>query len=164
MNQVAKAKHASRQILPVERIKDLSPVLRGQYPASRSEADQAKAIVQKYEVAADPRWVAQRVVKFLAGHYFVVEMADQVAEQLGVDWVRELQGLPDWAIEAAFAWWISRHNPKREKKPLPGDISARALIEAAPMEVAKTQIRLFARHGNNPPGFVRARSNGNTHV
>lgn len=155
MNAVAKAEPTVIQTPQAERIRASSPVLRGQYPKSHEEAEHAKRLIEQFDTKADQRWIAQRAVKFLAGHYFVAEMAEPVAEQIGRDWTMELSGLPDWAIEAAFSWWISRHNPKRAKKPLPGDISERAHIEAAMISTGRKQVEFFERYGNNPPAFLK---------
>ena len=81
-------------------------------------------------------------------------MAEPTAQSMGEDWTRELAGYPDWAIENALGWWISRDNKRRGKKPLPGDISEAAHRAAALLIAAKTQIAMYEKYGDNPPSFV----------
>ena len=73
------------------------------------------AEIDRADVPANQKWAAQRAVNFLLAHYYAVAMAEPVAEQLGEDRRRELADFPDWAIEAAFRCWISRHNKTRQK-------------------------------------------------
>lgn len=127
----------------------------GQYPTSNEQADEAKRQIEALDTQAKPVWIAQQAVMFLTGHYFVTDMAEPVAEYVGRSWTKELAGFPGWAIEAAFTWWISRHNPDRRKKPQAGDISARAKIEAAVIITGRKQVEFFERYGNNPPAFLK---------
>lgn len=127
----------------------------GRYPSSPEEAEEARKLVARYDVPADAAWIAQRVYRFLAAHYFVPDMAEATAETLATDWIRELNGYPDWAIEDALQWWISRANKKRAKKPVPGDISERAQFAAAMMIAAKRQLEFYDQYKDRPPAFLR---------
>lgn len=104
---------------------------------------------------ADSRWIAQRVVSLLS-HYFVAEIHPAAMEKVASDWTRQLELYPEWAIEAACDWWVSRHNPKRRQKPVPGDIADRANTEAAIIRIARSNLALFEKYGTNPPSFVSA--------
>ena len=59
------------------------------------------------------------------------------------DWHEELRDYPAWAILKASRWWMSSDNPERRKKPLAGDISARAKKVMAPVAVAEHALRRF---------------------
>lgn len=131
------------------------PVLLGQYPTSREEVRQARELIARLAVTASPRWIAQRTVKFLTGHYFIVDMKAPVAEQVGKDWTNELSDFPEWAIDRAFAFWIGRENTKRAKKPLPGDIAQRAVVEYGIVRTAEINCNQFDKYGDQPPTFLR---------
>lgn len=157
MTSVATQPSPARVLQPqqVERIKASSPVLRGCYPKSRAEAEQARRDILSLETKAEHSWIAQRAVTFLAANYFVAEMAEPVSMQLARDWTRELAGYPQWAIEAACNWWISKQNPNRRCKPVPGDISERAALEASILTMGRKQVQFYERYGDNPPEFLR---------
>lgn len=125
------------------------------YPKSRDEADRTASAIKLLEGAADAQWIGQRAAKFLAAHYFVPDAHDAVLEAIGRDWSTELKGYPEWAVDAAFDWWMSRHNPKRRNKPLPGDISERAQVESAVLTMGRKMVGYFERYGANPPAFLR---------
>lgn len=137
----------------VEHIKTSLPPLRGQYPTSRDEAEATKNAIRELDTPADPRWLAQRVVTLLT-HYFITDAHPAALESIAMDWTHELGGYPDWAIEAACKWWLSRHNPKRRYKPMPGDISERAQVEAAIINTGRKQVEFYERYGENPPAFL----------
>lgn len=139
----------------VEHIKRSSPVLLGRYPKSREEAEAARQAIVNLDTKAASPWIAQRAVTFLAAHYFVAEMAEAVAVQIGRDWKRELSDYPQWAIEAAFNWWISSRNDQRGKRPLPGDIAERAALEASILTMGRKQVDFYEKYGDNPPAFLR---------
>ena len=65
-----------------------------------------------------------------------------------------MEGLPGWAIEAACSWWLSRHNPSRRKKPLPGDISERAHLEARIITAGRKQVEWYEKYVDDPPAFI----------
>lgn len=131
------------------------PVLKGLYPTSENELAATKVAVDRLSEKADPAWIAQRVVKLLS-HYFVADFHGEAVKAVAKDWLNELREFPDWAIEQACAWWVSRHNEHRRKKPLPGDISERALKKAGFVETGRSLIAAYKKYGNNPPAFLRA--------
>ena len=103
---------------------------------------------------ADPVFVSTWVITLLH-HYYVGELPEVAQDGIARHWLIELAEYPDWAIDAACTWWVSRNNPKRNKKPLPGDISARAHEEMAPIRTAKLQVERYAKFGDNPPEFLK---------
>lgn len=139
----------------VERMKTSLPALRGRYPSSKAEADAARRALAPLSRPADPLWIGQRVVTLLY-HYFVGDVAPAAIEAMAKDWISELRQFPEWSIEAACAWWLSRDNPKRGKRPLPGDISERAAREAALITCARQMVDLYDRHGDSPPAYLKS--------
>lgn len=129
------------------------PPLQGRYPTSAEEAERTAAAIQDLEAPAEPAWIAQRAVTLLS-HYFVAEQNIGALKAVAADWQRELKGYPDWAIDAACAWWLSRHNPKRRNKPMPGDISDRANTEAAILTIGRKAVENWKKYGGNPPAFL----------
>lgn len=155
--EIATTKPASPSTLTprqVEAIKTSLPPLLGRYPTSREEADRVAEVLEQIGKPAAPQWIAQRVVKLLT-HYFVADVHPEALKGVAADWQRELAGLPEWAIDAACGWWLSRHNPKRRNKPMPGDISERAHKEAAVVDVGRVAIKNYGKYGDNPPAFLK---------
>lgn len=128
--------------------------LRGLYPKDNAEADLARRMVRELDTVADPKWIAQRAVSLLT-HYFVAEAHPGAMANVARDWQRELATYPEWAIEAACAWWVSKANSKRGKKPMPGDISERCDREVSILKAAKTNLAMFDRHGEHPPAHAK---------
>ena len=73
-----------------------------------------------------------------------------VAAQVGAIWQDELAEYPLWALHNATRWWLSRHNPDRRKKPLPGDISARCEVEMMLVRIAQRKVDQFDLNGPPP--------------
>lgn len=130
------------------------PPFNGRYPMSESEADATEDAASRLSVPADRKWIAQRVVCLLT-HYFVADFHPSALENVALDWTAELDGYPEWAIEKACQWWVSKGNKKRGKKPLPGDISERAEVEMAPIKAGKYMVSAFRKYGETPPEFLR---------
>ena len=155
--EIATTKPASPSTLTLrqaEAIKTSLPPLRGQYPTSRDEVERVKAALSDLGQPAPPQWIAQRVVKLLS-HYFVADLHPEALKGVAADWQRELSGLPEWAVDAACAWWLSRHNAKRRNKPMPGDISEQAHKEAAIVKIGEKVIENYERYGDSPPAFLK---------
>lgn len=83
-------------------------------------------------------------------HYFVGSVQAETVEGIAEDWIAELAKYPPWAINQACRWWMSEENPDRRRKPLPGDISARARAEMSPVRHGEIALRRF-----NPEYRVR---------
>jgi len=73
-----------------------------------------------------------------------------VSEQVGEIWQDELAPYPLWSIHNACRWWLSKDNPDRRKKPLPGDISERCEVEMMLVRIAQRKVDHFDRHGPPP--------------
>ncbi|SEN87406.1 hypothetical protein SAMN04489859_102031 [Paracoccus alcaliphilus] len=133
----------------------LQPVLRGRYPSSKTEADEARRAIQPLSQPADPLWIGQRVVTLLY-HYFAADIAPAAIEAMAEDWITELREYPAWAIEAACKAWLSKDNPKRGKKPMPGDISEGADKSAALITSARQMIKFYEKYGDQPPAYLKS--------
>lgn len=57
------------------------------------------------------------------------------------DWAKELEKLPMWAIVKACRWWKSAANKERKRKPVEGDISARAHVEMSIVRAAQIRAK-----------------------
>jgi len=73
-------------------------------------------------------------------------MPDNVVQAIADDWASELSEYPEWALQKAFRWWMSRSNEDRRRKPMPGDISERAHFEMSVVRGA----RLMAENFDKP--------------
>lgn len=136
-----------------ERMLTSLPPLSGQYPTSSSEADATEQAVEALSRPADPQWIAQRTFTLLS-HYFVTDTHPEAMTAVARDWTYELRQYPEWAIDRAAKWWLSRENDKRGKKPMPGDISERVVAEMGAVKMASRQVQFFRKYGDNPPSFV----------
>ncbi|RRH72014.1 hypothetical protein EG244_15990 [Falsigemmobacter faecalis] len=106
-----------------------------------TEAD-LKAVSQAADYLGRPaprKWIAGRVVSLLS-HYFVSQQDETLAAAVAEDWCAMLADYPAWAIANACRWWMSRENPRKHCKPLPGDIQDRAHIEMEPVRAARITI------------------------
>jgi hypothetical protein len=80
-------------------------------------------------------WIAARVLSLLS-QYYDRDIPGPVKEMEARDWIAELAGHPQWAIDRACRWWGSADNPYRHRRPLHGDIVARCNVETAEPRVA----------------------------
>jgi len=112
--------------------------------------------LSELERPAQRAWIAQRVVQ-LFGHYPATQLHEEVVSKVAKDWISELADLPEWAIDEACAWWISRHNTKKKRtfRPLPGDISERANQSMSICRTARSILKLFDQYGVTPPPFLK---------
>lgn len=89
---------------------------------------------------ADPTWMMARIAALLSP-YYEKDTPQGVRVMEAQDWAAELKGLPQWAIERAVRWWKGADNPKRAKRPLEGDISARAKFEMQAVRAARIAMK-----------------------
>lgn len=82
-------------------------------------------------------------------HYFAGAIPQNFSKSIGADYDAELAEFPAWAIVRARRWWLSADNEYRHRKPLPGDLSARARLEVGVLRYAEGAVRRFDRDG--PP-------------
>lgn len=108
-------------------------------PEDQAEADTTREAIRYLTTPAPGKWIAGRVVTLLS-HYFVAQQDPSLAEAVAEDWCAILEDYPAWAIANAARWWMSRENPRRNQKPLPGDIQGRAHIEMERVRAAKITV------------------------
>lgn len=63
--------------------------------------------------------------------------------EIAADWHEELREYPAWALQKACRWWMSADNKDRRKKPVAGDIAARARWEMGVVKVGQGAVRRF---------------------
>lgn len=109
--------------------------------ADEAEANLTREAISYLGTPAPGKWIAGRVVTLLS-HYFVAQQEASIAEAVAEDWCEMLEDYPAWALASACRWWMSRENPRRHSKPLPGDIQDRAHFETAGLRAAEIMVRL----------------------
>lgn len=119
------------------------PVFSGQLPAGPDEVAQNAAVIAAVSVPAPASWISGRVATLLA-HYWTPSMGDALQTAVAEDWLDELEGFPGWALHRACQWWASHDNHDRRRKPLPGDIAARARHEFGAVRLAEQRNRVPA--------------------
>lgn len=156
MAQIVEArKQAPPDAAQAERIRASSPVLQGRYPTSQAEKIEAEKLIAQLSQPATVEDVACCVSTLLL-HYFVNDIPENFMERIADSWQKELAGEPLWAIERACHWWISKHNAKRAKKPLPGDISERVGQEVRALtHLATMMVNAYEKYGDTPPSFLK---------
>lgn len=94
------------------------------------------------------QWMMARVVSLLS-QYYAADVSQGAVKMMAEDWAVELEDYPEWAIEKAVRWWKSAANPDRKKRPLEGDISARAKVEAGVISVGRLAVKRYEQ-GRTP--------------
>ena len=112
---------------------------------NKLERDGLASFGSRASVPATDQWIRGRVVTLLS-QYFVGATSDNVMRGIAADWVFELNGLPEWALQDACRWWMSKDNPQRKRKPLAGDISDRAYQEMVIVRAAKNAVEKFDKN------------------
>lgn len=90
--------------------------------------DEVEASLPRLTTPAQSDWLMARIAALLHP-YYEKDVPQGVRMMEAEDWAVELDGYPRWAVEKAVRWWKSGDNPKRQKRPLEGDISARCRKE-----------------------------------
>ena len=98
---------------------------------------------------ADLTWLMARVAALLSP-YYTGDVPHGVRVMEAEDWAAALGEYPQWAVTKAVRWWKSEANPDRRKKPLEGDIAARARFEIGVVIVARKAVTDFD-NGLRPP-------------
>lgn len=111
--------------------------------------------VASLSAPARPEWVMARTASLLSP-YYEKDVPQGVRVMEAEDWADALSDFPQWAIQKAAQWWKSADNPNRRKRPLEGDIAARARFEMQAVRAAKIKLSSNAHsHGSrsavNPP-------------
>jgi len=94
--------------------------------------------------SASPVWILARVAALLSP-YYEKDTSQAVREMEAEDWLDALQSYPDWAITAAVRWWKGAENLDRRKRPMEGDIAARAWIETSVIRAGEIRVEMFDR-------------------
>ena len=131
--------------VPPEMVEDITrswPDLLHTRLNSKTERDVLQDAVDKFSKPAPKKWITGRIAALLL-QYFQGEISERMMRVIADDWCREMQEFPAWAIAKSVRWYISRINPDRRRKPLPGDISDIAQRELGPIFAAKDAIRRF---------------------
>lgn len=120
-------------------------------PIATPEAREATiTTTQSLSKPAPRAWLQGEVAKTLV-HYFVGVIPQNFSKSIGADYDAELAELPAWAIVKARRWWLSRENEYRHRKPLPGDLGARASLEMSLVRYAGAMVAAFDRNGPPKP-------------
>ena len=107
-----------------------------------------KIAIDSLSTPASPEWIMARAASLLLP-YYEKNIPQGVREIEAEDWADALAELPEWAIQKAAQWWKSADNPDRRKRPIEGDIVARARFEM--QSVLAAQIRMRRSDcGDNP--------------
>ena len=114
---------------------------------SQEEADVIAGKCRNLNIPAGKTWIAGQVATLLS-QYYVSSIPDAIMRETAEIWGAELDGYPAWAIQKSARWWLGKDNPKRGRKPMPGDISARCKVEMGVVKVAEFALRKF--HSGTP--------------
>lgn len=116
----------------------------------RDETERHAIAVAVAGLSQPPRrqFVLGRVVALLS-QYYAADLPQSVVATMASDWEAALMEYPEWAIVKAVRWWKSQDNPDRKRKPLEGDIAARANAEMSLVRVAERALRKF-NEGTTP--------------
>ena len=111
----------------------------------RDEAERHEIAIAVAGLSKPPRreFVLGRVAALLS-QYYAADLPQSMVRIMADDWAEELAEYPEWAITKAVRWWKSEANPERKRKPLEGDISARAKREMSLVRVAERALRKYA--------------------
>jgi len=111
--------------------------------------DERDEMVSALRVIGEPAkapWVMARVAALLS-QYYAADVPASVVAIMAEDWKEELSSYPQWAITKAVRWWKSEANAERKRRPLEGDISARAKHEMSLYRLGQMSVARFDRYG-----------------
>lgn len=103
---------------------------------------------------ARPEWIMARTAALL-NPYYEKDVPQGIRVMEAEDWADALSELPQWAIQKAAQWWKSAGNPDRRKRPLEGDIEARAKHEMQAVRAAKIKVNSTIPSYTPPPAGAR---------
>lgn len=132
------------------RIKQCLTPFRALRPKTEAEVSEAKAAIEFLSKTAPRKWISARVVTMLS-HYFVAQQDEASARAVAEDWAVMLSEYPAWAIANACRWWMSRENPRRSYKPVPGDIQDRSHIEMEAVRAARMMVDMGVSAAREEP-------------
>lgn len=108
----------------------------------QAEYNDVRQAVARFSQPADTTRIMARVAALLTP-YYTGDVPQGVRMIEAEDWAEALAEYPEWAITKACRWWKGADNPHRRKKPLEGDIEARAKTEMGIIKVAEMAMRHF---------------------
>lgn len=109
---------------------------------SRVDRDLVEAGIAALTVPAAKNWILARVAALLTA-YYAADVPAQIVQFEAEDWADALAEFPDWAITKAVRFWKGEENPDRRKRPMVGDIAARARFEMGAVVVARRAVKWF---------------------
>ena len=148
MNELAPAAQAAMVIANVDRITASWPDLLTSPIRDEAEYEQIRANVIALSDPAPREWTMARVASLLMS-YYAADVGEAMVSMMAEDWAEALKDHPQWAITKAVRWWKSSDNPKRNIRPVEGDIQRRCEIEEGILKVGKLACRRF-RNGVLP--------------
>lgn len=134
----------SRELTPDEadRMTVSWPALLNTQIPNAETAERIRGKVARLSAPAPQTFIAAQVM-ILLSQYYVSSLPEAVQRETAALWGDELKGYPAWAIRKAVQWWLSEQNPKCDKKPVPGNISARCKAEMGVVKVGEYALRRF---------------------
>ena len=109
-------------------------------PLDARTTDEVRAVVAALTVPANPAWLMARVASLLSA-YYEKNTPQAVREMEAEDWADTLAEYPAWAINKAVRWWKGPLNENRHRRPIEGDIAARAAREMDAVGAARIVLR-----------------------
>lgn len=91
----------------------------------------------------------------IVAQYYVPDHPKALGVAMANFWIEHLEGYPVWVVKRAISWWVGKDNPKRDKRPLPGDIAERCDVELRHVNFAINQVRLWDVHKGDYPAFLQ---------
>lgn len=107
---------------------------------SNVEREAADMAVASLTVPANSTEALARVAALL-NPYYDKETPQAIRKIEAQDWAEALRDFPMWAIVKACRWWKSDANGERRKRPLEGDIAARAKMEMTIVRAAQIRAK-----------------------
>lgn len=118
-------------------------------PLDARTTDEVRAVVASLSVPANPAWLMARVASLLTA-YYEKNTPQAVREMEAEDWADTLAEYPAWAITKAVRWWKGPFNANRHRRPVEGDIAARAAQEMDAVGAARVMLRSGASMAPKP--------------
>lgn len=131
-NAVAILDHSNADLVDTA-LQRLTHLLKSPEGAPKEALETAVACLSE---PADPQWVMARTAALL-NPYYEKDVPQGIRVMEAEDWADALSEFPQWAIQKAAQWWKSADNPDRRKRPMEGDIAARARHEMQAVTAAK---------------------------
>lgn len=125
--------------------------------ATDEQCDEVANALSVMQEEARPAWIMARVAALLS-QYYAADVPPSVVSIMAEDWKEELAPYPQWAITNAVRWWKSEANAERKRRPLEGDISARAKHEMLLVRHADRAVRRYWDWDRNADQRARERA------